>query len=171
MKRLNIACGEDVKEGWDNLDKHDRYKANVIWNLNKLPLPFEDKSYDYILCSYFLEHLNDCLPLMNELIRLLKKDGQLEIIVPYGDETWDSIDHKRQFFITTFFDYLTDGGFEKRNTEELEIESYEFISSKKGLKLWMYNKLIKINRKIIDKTLLKLFSEYLSIKIIYKKIK
>lgn len=171
MKKLNIASGKDIREGWDNLDNHTRYNADIIHDLNNLPLPFENELYDYILCSNFLEHLNNCLPLMNEFIRILKHNGELEIVVPYGDNVWDSIDHKRQFFITTFLDFLTDGSFEDKGATNMEIKSYEFISSHKKFKVWLFNKLLKIHPKIIDKTFLRLCSNYLSIKIVYEKTK
>lgn len=175
MKKLNVASGKDIRKGWDNLDNHKRYGANIIWDLNKLPLPFKNESYDYILCSYYLEHLNDCFPLMNEFIRILKRNGTLELIVPYGDSTWDSIDHKRQFFVTTFFDFLTDGNFEDKGAKYMKIKNYQFISNNKGcwirMKIFFYNSLLKIHPKIIDYTILKLFTSYLNLKVIYTKTK
>ncbi len=174
MIKLNVASGKDIRKGWDNLDIHKRFGANIIWDLNKLPLPFKNESYDYILCSCFLEHLNDCFPLMNEFVRILKHKGTLEIIAPYGDNTWESIDHKRQFFIISFLDFLTDGDFEDKGIKEMRIKSYRFISNNKKisirLKVWLFNKLIKIHPKIIDRTPLKIFSGYLLIKVIYEKI-
>ena len=38
-------------------------------------LPFEDESYDFILCNHVLEHIIDDTKAMQELYRVLKKDG------------------------------------------------------------------------------------------------
>ena len=38
-------------------------------------LPFEDESYDFILCNHVLEHIIDDTQAMQELYRVLKKDG------------------------------------------------------------------------------------------------
>lgn len=38
-------------------------------------LPFEDNSYDIILCNHVLEHIPDDTKAMQELYRVLKKDG------------------------------------------------------------------------------------------------
>ena len=45
-------------------------------------LPFEDQSYDLILCNHVLEHIPDDLKAMNELYRILKKGGTLIAQVP-----------------------------------------------------------------------------------------
>ena len=45
-------------------------------------LPFEDQTYDLILCNHVLEHIPDDLKAMNELYRVLKKGGKLIAQVP-----------------------------------------------------------------------------------------
>ena len=45
-------------------------------------LPFEDQTYDLILCNHVLEHIPDDLKAMNELYRILKKGGKLIAQVP-----------------------------------------------------------------------------------------
>ncbi len=45
-------------------------------------LPFADNSFDFILCSETLEHLEDPSPVLSELKRILKKGGKALITVP-----------------------------------------------------------------------------------------
>ena len=48
-------------------------------------LPFEDNSYDLILCNHVLEHIPDDLKAMEELYRVLKKGGTLIAQVPLNE--------------------------------------------------------------------------------------
>ena len=45
-------------------------------------LPFEDETYDLILCNHVLEHIPDDRKAMRELYRILKKGGTLIAQVP-----------------------------------------------------------------------------------------
>ncbi|MGB1404401.1 MAG: class I SAM-dependent methyltransferase [Flavobacteriaceae bacterium] len=45
-------------------------------------LPFEDETYDLILCNHVLEHISDDRKAMRELYRILKKGGTLIAQVP-----------------------------------------------------------------------------------------
>ncbi|MGB1449449.1 MAG: class I SAM-dependent methyltransferase [Flavobacteriaceae bacterium] len=49
-------------------------------------LPFEDDSYDLILCNHVLEHIPDDTKAMTELYRVLKKGGSLIAQVPLNEE-------------------------------------------------------------------------------------
>lgn len=54
--------------------------ADVKADLRKLP--FEDHTYDLILCNHVLEHIPDHLQALSELYRVLKKGGTLIAQVP-----------------------------------------------------------------------------------------
>lgn len=45
-------------------------------------LPFEDNSYDFILCNHVLEHISDDTKAMQELYRVLKKGGTAILQIP-----------------------------------------------------------------------------------------
>jgi len=102
-RKLNVGCGHDIKSGWINLDIADLPGVDVVHNLNVLPLPFDDNSFDNILCLDVLEHL-EYIPVLEEFHRILSPDGILRIQVQhftsrysFGDPT-----HKKQFSIMTF---------------------------------------------------------------------
>jgi len=67
MKRLNLGCGKDIREGFINLDLYDGEGVDIVHNFTDLPLPFEDHSIDYILCSNILEHLKEYVPTIQDL--------------------------------------------------------------------------------------------------------
>ena len=48
-------------------------------------LPFEDNSYDLILCNHVLEHIPNDRKAMSELYRVLKKEGTLIAQVPLDE--------------------------------------------------------------------------------------
>jgi len=45
-------------------------------------LPFEDRSFDLVICSQVLEHIPDDVTALRELARVLKLGGQLVVAVP-----------------------------------------------------------------------------------------
>ena len=49
-------------------------------------LPFEDNTYDFILCNHVLEHVLDDKKAIKELYRVLKKDGTGIFQVPIDNE-------------------------------------------------------------------------------------
>ena len=46
-------------------------------------LPFEDNSYDFIICNHVLEHIPDDTKAMQELYRVLAPNGTAILQVPY----------------------------------------------------------------------------------------
>jgi len=49
-------------------------------------LPFEDQTYDLILCNHVLEHIPDDRKAMSEIYRILKKGGTAILQVPLENE-------------------------------------------------------------------------------------
>ncbi|MFX1260338.1 MAG: methyltransferase domain-containing protein [Promethearchaeota archaeon] len=111
--KLNLGCGRDIRKGWINLDIIEKEGVDVIHDLNKLPLPFEDEKFDDVLCKDVLEHV-DYLPLINDIHRILKKGGRLLIKVPhftskssYGDPTHINLFSTRSFYYFVNQDMFT----------------------------------------------------------------
>jgi ubiquinone/menaquinone biosynthesis C-methylase UbiE len=114
LKKLNLGCGKDIKEGWINLDCINLPGVNVVHDVNNLPLPFEDEYFNVILCKDVLEHI-DLINVLRDIHRILKKGGKLIIQVPhftskdaFGDPT-----HRNSFAVHTFR-YFTANHFRER---------------------------------------------------------
>lgn len=103
-KKLNLGCGTDIKKGWINLDSGHLDGVDVVHDLNVLPLPFEDGSFDEILCQDIIEHISDYIPLLKELHRILAPGGVLHIQVPHFSSKNNFVDptHRRMFSVFTF---------------------------------------------------------------------
>lgn len=63
------------------IDLFDGPKVDVIYDGKHIPFP--DNSFDAILCTQVLEHAEDVEQVCNEMVRVLKPDGQLIITVPF----------------------------------------------------------------------------------------
>ncbi len=80
--RVNIGCGERVKEGWVNIDK---YPANseVMQGDVELGLGLDSSSVDEVLMDNVIEHCQSIPAVMKEIHRILKKGGQVHIYTPH----------------------------------------------------------------------------------------
>lgn len=108
-KKLNIGCGNDIRENYVNLDSREIEGVDVVHDVNVLPLPFEESFFDEILCQDVLEHIN-YIPLMEDMHRILKPGGCLIIRVPHFTSINNFIDptHKNRFSTKTFTFFVND---------------------------------------------------------------
>jgi ubiquinone/menaquinone biosynthesis C-methylase UbiE len=108
LKKLNLGCDFDYKEGWTNLDFHKNLKCDVVHDMNKFPYPFKDGEFDYVLAKHVIEHLDNIPKVMNELWRITKSRGIIEIHVPYykSFNAFRDVTH-RQFFTWDSFSSFT----------------------------------------------------------------
>ena len=82
---LNLGAGNHIWKGAVNHDlrKH-RPEIDVAWDLNMLPWPWVDDSFDQIAASSVLEHLRiDLVKALDECWRILRPGGTLRVKVPY----------------------------------------------------------------------------------------
>lgn len=104
MKRLNLGCGKDIRQGYVNLDSVKLSGVDVVHDMRKTPWPFKDGEFDEILCRHILEHFDDMMPILMELHRVTKSDGRIIVHVPYFASPGAFADptHKRFFTYQTF---------------------------------------------------------------------
>lgn len=141
MKILNIGCGMKKMETAINLDKSGFVKPDIIWDLEKTPLPFENNDFNMVFASHTLEHINNFFSLMEELYRILKPEGILDIKVPhYTSPTAHYPDHKRCFCWDSF------NCFVERNMENY-FSKARFKIIYRELAWRYYNSKTKINIK------------------------
>jgi len=111
--KLQIGAGGKVLSGWVNLDLAALPGIDVVHNLNVYPWPFEDGQFEHIMAIDVLEHLDDLIKAMEEIYRILKKDGTIEIRVPFWNSYSFNTDptHKIRFSEDTFQFFIKDSPY------------------------------------------------------------
>lgn len=79
---LNLGCGNDIREGFVNIDLFSNDSRVVFGDIRKLELP--DNSADLILASDVLEHFShrETQAILDEWARVLKHNGELIVRCP-----------------------------------------------------------------------------------------
>ena len=105
---LDIGCG-------DNKSKAEAYGldvlifsgVDVVCNFEK-GLPIKSNIVDAIYSRHTLEHIENLEFLLQEFLRIVKKGGQLHIVVPHFSNSlgYSDYTHKRFFGLYTF-DYFS----------------------------------------------------------------
>ena len=110
-KILELGCGRNKQKVKGakviGLDFYDNSQADVIYDLEKGKLPFKDNEFDGIIAIHVLEHIKNVLPLINEMWRVTKPNGIINLEMPYfaSSLAHSSIDHVRFFSYTSFHPY------------------------------------------------------------------
>ncbi|QEI42420.1 8-demethyl-8-(2-methoxy-alpha-L-rhamnosyl)-tetracenomycin-C 3'-O-methyltransferase [Dolichospermum sp. UHCC 0315A] len=81
---IDLGCGTHKAEGFIGVDLVAADGVDVIANLNG-HFPFPDNSVDFIKAHDIIGHLPDRIHTMNEIWRILKPDGIVDISVPSTD--------------------------------------------------------------------------------------
>ena len=108
MKILDIGCGNHKVAGAVGLDNVKLPGVDFVHDLNKVPYPFKDNSFDLIFANHVLEHLTlDLDKIMVELTRICKSSGKITVEVPNAPSIGAFADptHKK-FFSYRTFDYF-----------------------------------------------------------------
>lgn len=107
--RLNLGCGSAPLPNSTNHDRvlHSIF-IDVAHDLNILPWPWENESYDIIVAKAVLEHLSHNLVIsVNECWRILKPGGTLYMKLPAWNSEVSYQDPTHQwFYAPAAFEYF-----------------------------------------------------------------
>jgi SAM-dependent methyltransferase len=73
-------------------DKHPEYwnsSVKIDYVCDAGSIPVGDCAFDYLLSSHCLEHVPDTLRTLEEWCRVLKPGGNLVLVLPHGERTFD----------------------------------------------------------------------------------
>lgn len=117
MVKLNLGCGDNIKEGYINLDYYAAPGVDKVYDLENIPYPYSDNYFDEIYASHIIEHMSDLIKIMKELHRITKNKGKIIIRVPHFSAFSNFADptHKRQFSYSTFDWFTSTQFFQKRD--------------------------------------------------------
>lgn len=73
----NYTCGDFFAEG-----QHANYSHDLVKHMDVQNLPFDDNSFDLVICNHVLEHVHDDEKAMKEIYRVLNREGVAILQVP-----------------------------------------------------------------------------------------
>lgn len=82
--KLDLGCGPVKKAGTLGVDIDQFPGVDYVVDLQINPLPFPDRSVEYIHSSHFFEHLEDPGKVLVEVGRVCKDGAKLEFWTPYA---------------------------------------------------------------------------------------
>jgi SAM-dependent methyltransferase len=109
--KMNVGCGRNIMKDWINLDSKSLPGVDLVCDLDRLGsgegrevLPIPDGTISEFLLSHVLEHIQNPLPMMQELWRVAKPGAVMTIRSPYGssDDAWEDPTHVRGIFLQSF---------------------------------------------------------------------
>ncbi len=170
MKKLNLGCGLNKKpkeKDWINLDSSPEIKPDIVWDLEKTPLPFKDNNINEVLAEHVFEHIKNFIPLMHDLYRICKNHAKIKIRVPFyaSAEQYTDPTHIR-FFSPFTFNYFDAESNIKMFSHEVKTQGKMFKINKVKLNFgvgrmrkmnWLFNPIINLNHRFYCRFLVGFF--------------
>lgn len=106
--KLDIACGQNKREGFKGVDIAPGPGVDFVWDLEQFPwAPFEDNSVTEIYVSHYAEHTKDLMKFMDEIWRICMPDAKVTILGPYytSIRAWQDPTHTRALSEATWMYY------------------------------------------------------------------
>lgn len=153
LKLLHFAPERCLEERFQNMKNVEYVTADldpriVMEQVDITNIPFKSESFDMVICSYVLEHVDDDLTAMKELRRITRPSGTVIVMVPTAGkitldgcfsesreirrERYGQPDHVR-LYGANIVDRLVAAGFKvhaRRYAEELpysDVERYRLV--------------------------------------------
>ncbi len=109
MEILDLGCGEGRDpRATAGIDMRPAPGVDYVHNLEQFPWPVPGGRFDRVICRDILEHLDDVPRTMEELHRICKPGGRIEVWTPHyaHPNSFHDPTHKYHFSFGTF-DYFT----------------------------------------------------------------
>lgn len=136
-KKLNLGCGIVKLKGYINCDLSPEVKPDKIVDLEK-KLPFKTNSVDEIVAHHVIEHVQNVIPLLQEMHRVCKKGAIIDIRVPHyaNAAAWSDLTHCHAFAYTSldYVEHNPQGKYSVGRTQSHEYGKMRFKFLKKEIK-------------------------------------
>ena len=120
---IDFGCGSCKVPGSIGVDLLPLEGVDIAHDLRRFPYPFPTNSADRVYMHHVLEHVEDVLPVMEEVHRILKPGGEFHIKTPHcsGLLAWTDPTHRRSFTAHSF-DYYGGNGYSYYTTARFDIQ-------------------------------------------------
>lgn len=115
-----------------NIDVSNACKPDLVLDLSKEKLPYDDNSVDAILGVDFIEHIFNPIPVMNECWRVLKPGHTIYLETPLAgsNDFWKDPTHVRGFVEDTFRYFAEWNGFPMYGIKTWTIQNMKTIDDR-----------------------------------------
>ena len=124
MRILDVGCGINKLAGAIGIDRNPASRADVICDLDRIPYPFRDSSFDKLQAIHVIEHVSDVIRTMEEFHRLVGAGGEVFIVTPHYTDFSSFCDPTHRWHLNSFslryfgedhggFGYYTGARFEE----------------------------------------------------------
>lgn len=133
---LNRVSGLGMNE--EELKRNPVLTDYTVLNLNEnrnTPLPYDDATFDVVLCQLSIDYLIYPLQVMKEIGRILKPNGQIAILfsnrlfLQKAVGLWTGADDIDHAFIVASYLYFSNGGFQTESIQAKDLSR----RNKKGM--------------------------------------
>jgi SAM-dependent methyltransferase len=137
---LDLGCGSKKYPGAFGVDISADTDADLVRDLNEVPYPLEDSSFDNVLLQDVIEHVANPYDIMAEVHRVLRPGGRVQLRTPhfssalaYGDPT------HRHYLSAAAIRSLADPGFAHYSAARFRVVTLH-------IDLWLPFRLLGIER-------------------------
>lgn len=81
--RIDLGSGIRPRAGFYGLDQLDAQGVDIVADLNQPLVLLPDNCAEHVFSSHSLEHVERLLPLMDEIHRIMRPGGLLEVVAPH----------------------------------------------------------------------------------------
>jgi SAM-dependent methyltransferase len=80
---LDVGCGSKKHAGAIGIDRSPATNADIVHDLDVVPWPVEDESFDEVVLQDVLEHLRDPYAAFGELHRITRPGARIQLRTPH----------------------------------------------------------------------------------------
>jgi len=113
---VELGCGPRKRyPGSIGIDAIDFENVDIVADAAEALRAFPPGSVDLVTSSHFLEHVPDVSQFIEEMVRVVRPGGRIEVVVPHFAHPYFSSDptHRHRFGLYTF-SYLAEDGILRR---------------------------------------------------------
>jgi SAM-dependent methyltransferase len=101
-RTLDVGCGINKYPGAIGIDRNPDCRPDVLCDLDHIPLPFADGSFDQLRAIHVIEHVTDVIRSMEEFHRLVRHGGRVRIETPHYTDFSSFCDPTHRWHLNTF---------------------------------------------------------------------
>ncbi len=102
LRVLDVGCGLNKYPGAIGLDRNPKTGADVIADVDRLPLPFQDSAFCEVRAIHVIEHVADVIRTMEEFHRLTAPGGRVLIVSPHYTDFSSFCDPTHRWHLNSF---------------------------------------------------------------------